>query len=322
MGFLQRVYAAAKRQKATIVLAEAEDARVLDAAKIIEQQGLARLILLGDEKRLRTMLRRKKLRLKARILNYDLYERSEQLAKKMVLLRMRHGLVLNEARHLLKTNMKYFAAMLVKAGVADGYVAGNQCPTALTIRPALQLIGATSGFASSYFLMLYKKKPLLFADCALNVEPTAEQLAEIGVQSARSAQIFKIKPKVAFLSFSTHGSASHERVEKVRKAAQLAKKRLPDMLVDGELQFDAAWLPDVARRKAPDSPLKGQANVFIFPNLEAGNIAYKIAERMAQEEAIGPIIQGLKRPVNDLSRGCSTDDIVDVVAITAMEKKR
>lgn len=317
MGFLERVYAAAKRQKATIILAEAEDARVLDAAQIIERQGLANLILLGDEKRLRQMLRRKKL--KARILNYALYERSEQLAKRMVMLRMRHGLVLNEARQLLKSDTKYFAAMLVKTGVADGYVAGNRCPTASTIRPALQLIGAKSGFASSYFLML-GKQPLIFADCGLNITPSVEELAKIGVQSATSAQRFGIKPRVAFLSFSTHGSAKHPLVDKMCEAAKLAKKRLPGIPVDGELQFDAAYVPAVAKRKAPESPVKGKANVFIFPSLESGNIAYKLVERLAGYQAIGPLMQGLKKPVHDLSRGCSTQDIVDVVAITAAEK--
>ncbi|MBR9692508.1 phosphate acetyltransferase [Candidatus Woesearchaeota archaeon] len=320
MGFLECVFATAKKKDATIILAEAEDTRVLEAAKIIERKDLADLILLGDPKKINSMLKRKNIKLKAKILDYDSYPRSEHLAKELVLLRQRKGMTLPMARKLLKTNTKYLAAMMVKKGVADGYVGGNLCASAETMRPALQLIGTKRGFASSFFIMIYKKQPLVFADCAMNMEPTAEELAEIGVQSAKSAQKFGIKPKVAFLSFSTHGSAKHPSVERVRKATQLAKKRLRGIPVDGEIQFDAAWVPDVAKRKVPDSPLKGRATVFIFPNLDSGNIAYKIGQRMAGEEAIGPLIQGLKKPVNDLSRGCSVNDIVDVVAITASSK--
>lgn len=319
MGFIEWVYREAKKHPSVLVLAEAEDPRVLEAAAKIERNGISDLILVGDPKRIRSLLARRKLKVKAPVISYDTYAKSERLAKELVLLRRHKGMVLDEARRLLQTDSKYLAAMLVATGEADGYVAGNRCPTADTLRPALQLIGTKSGFASSFFIMLFKGKPLVFADCGLNIEPTAEQLAEVGIQSARSAKLYGIAPRVAFLSFSTHGSANHPRVERVRAAARIAKRRLPGIPVDGELQFDAAFVPEVARIKAPQSPLKGKATVFIFPDLDSGNIAYKIGQRMAGEEAIGPIIQGLKRPVNDLSRGCSVEDIVDVVAITSME---
>lgn len=321
MGYVERVYAVAKRRKATIILAEAEDRRVLDAARIIEERGLANLILLGDEQRLRRMLRGRRLR--ARILNHEVYAKREQLARKLVVLRRRHGVTLPAARTLLH-DAKYFAAMLVKTGVADGYVAGNQCPTAQTIRPALQLIGAKDGFASSYFVLRRREASrhsreelLFFADCGFNIEPSSEELALIALQTVQSTRRFGVKPRVAFLSFSTHGSARHERVERVRRAVKLAKRRLRGVVVDGELQFDAAFVPAVARQKAPESPLKGRANIFIFPDLDSGNIAYKIAERLGGFQAIGPLLQGLKKPVNDLSRGCSVQDIVDAVAFTA-----
>jgi len=322
MGFMERVYREAKRRDATIILAEAEDPRILKAAAIIEKQRLAKLILLGDEKKIRRLLARLRLRLKAQLLSFENYPRAEQLSREMVLLRRHKGLVLDEARTILSGDTKYFAAMLVKMGVAQGYVSGNRCPTAETIRPALQLLQAHTGFASSYFVMLHKGKAFLFADCALNVEPTAEQLAEIGVQTAQSAKLYGIQPRVAFLSFSTRGSAQHERVEKVKQAVQLAKERLRGVPVDGELQFDAAFDPGVGRIKAKGSPVAGKATVFVFPGLESGNIGYKICQRMAGATAIGPIVQGLKAPANDLSRGCSVQDIIDVVAITAMQVGR
>ncbi len=322
MGFIEWVYRAARKKEATIILAEADDPRVLEAAAKVERRKLAELILLGNPKKISAALKRKRIKLKARILDYDSCEHSDKLAKELVMLRRHRGMTLPMAKKALRTNTKYLAAMLVKHKIADGFIAGNLCPTSETIKPALQVIGTKKGFASSYFIMLYKKQPLLFADCAFNIAPSVEQLADIGVQSARNAKRFGIKPKVAFLSFSTHGSAAHERVDHVRKAAKLAKKHLPGVPVDGELQFDAAFVPHVAKIKAPTSPLKGKANVFIFPDLESGNIAYKIGEYMAGEEAIGPIIQGLKKPVNDLSRGCTVQDIVDVVAITATEVAR
>lgn len=320
MRFLERVYKLAQKKDATIILAEAEDVRILKAARVIEQKNLAKLILIGDKQKISRLLKRLKITLRAGIIDYASYEKADWLAKELALLRRKKGMTLPEAKRLLKKDTKYFAAMLVKTRMADGFVAGNQCPTRDTILPALEIIGS-KGFASSLFFMLFKGTPLIFADCGFNIAPTAEQLADIGVSSAKSAARFDLKPKVAFLSFSTHGSASHPRVDVVRKAALLAKRRLRGIPVDGEMQFDAAFVPRVAKIKCPDSPLKGKANVFIFPDLESGNIAYKIGEYMGGEQAIGPIIQGLKKPVNDLSRGCNPEDIVDVVAITAAETK-
>lgn len=323
MGLLERVYAAAKRKKATIILAEAEDPRVLEAAKKIERLKFCELILLGDEKRIASLLKRRKMKLKAEVLNYELYEKSERLAKELALLRRKKGMTLPEAERLLRQDSKYFAAMLVRKGVADAYVSGNQCATSETIRPALQIIGARNGFASSYFLMRRKRQGkeevLFFADCGFNIDPSAEELALIAEQTAESAQRYRVKPKVAFLSFSTKGSAFHERATKVLLSAKLAKRRMKGIPVDGELQFDAAYVPGVAKRKAPGSPVAGKANIFIFPDLDAGNIAYKIAERLGGYQAIGPLLQGFKKPVNDLSRGCQVQDIVDAVAITAMQ---
>lgn len=322
MGCMQRVYAAAKRKQATIVLAEAEDERVIKAAAAIEKQELVKLILLGDPKKVAALQKRLKVKLKAQTMCFATYPDAERLAKRMVALRRRKGLVLDEARHLLETSTTYFAAMLVAEGAADGYVSGNLCPTAETVRPALQLLGTESGYASSHFLMLRtragKEEALLYADCALNPDPRAEELSLIAAQTAKSAQLYGLKPKVAFLSFSTKGSALHDRVTKVQLAVKLAKQHL-SIPVDGELQFDAAYVADVAKRKASGSKVAGKANTFIFPSLEAGNIAYKITERLAGFQAVGPVLQGLKRPANDLSRGCSVQDIVDVVAITAAQ---
>jgi phosphate acetyltransferase len=325
MGCLEKVYALAKKKRATIILAEAEDVRVVEAAKKIEQQKLAELILIGDEKRIGAIAKRKRISLKARILSYETFEKSEKLATELAILRRKKGMTLPEAIQLLKNDSKFFAAMLVKKHHADGYVSGNICPTAGTIKPALQVLGTKEGFASSYFLLRRKAKGkeevLFFADCGFNIAPSAEQLALIASQTAKSATTFGVKPRVAMLSFSTKGSASHESVAKMAAATKLAKRRLKGIPLDGELQFDAAFVPEVAKQKAPESPLKGKANIFIFPDLDSGNIAYKIAERLGGFQAIGPLLQGFKKPVNDLSRGCHVQDIVDAVAITAAYAK-
>ncbi len=209
------------------------------------------------------------------------------------------------------------AAEMVASGEADGFVAGNISPTKETVRAGLKIVG-TEGFASSYFIMLHEETPVLFADCAFNISPDAEQLARIAIDTAASARSLGLEPRVALLSFSTKGSAGGPHVEKVQEAVRIIRRDAPELVIDGELQFDAAILPDVAARKNPGG-LPGDANVLIFPDLNSGNIAYKIAQRWGGRQAIGPILQGFKRPVNDLSRGCSVQDIVDVVAITAMQ---
>lgn len=291
------IHGRASKKNATIILAEADDPRVIKAAKIAEKKKLAKLILLGENA-------------------FDSFPEKQRAVDTLVKARKQKGMTPQKARMLLK-DTKYLAAVMVHMGMADGYIAGNICPTAETLRPALQVLH--HGFASSHFLMVHKGRPLLFADCALNPHPDAKQLAQIAVQSADSAKLYGMKPKVAMLSFSTKGSADHGDVTLVRKATRSAQRKL-GKLIDGELQFDAAFDPDVAKRKAPKSPVAGKANVFIFPDLNSGNIGYKIARELAHDLAIGPIVQGLAKPVNDLSRSCSVEEIVDVIAITALQK--
>lgn len=281
-----------------IILAEADDPRVAEAFKILRVDSSIEPVLLG---RSHTTFDGLGADIKTRLVDF-LREKLDTAT---------------DAQALLRNDTKYLAAALVAIGEAQGYVAGNLCPTAETIRPALKLIG-THGYASSYFIIKYQGRTLLFADCAFNIEPTAEQLSRIALDTAASARSFGVEPRIAFLSFSTKGSAKHASVDKMRTAYELAKRELPDTPMDGELQFDAAFIPEIGVRKGSSL---GSANVFIFPDLNSGNIAYKIAERMAGAQAIGPIMQGFKKPVNDLSRGCSVQDIVDVVAITAMQAR-
>jgi phosphate acetyltransferase len=299
---VQTIYDHARIAKALVVLAEADDARVKEAVPVIESERLARLLLLEES-------------------SFSKLTEQEQADLSGVVVNARIKNVADDAaaRKLLSADTKYLAAALVKAGKADGYVAGNKCATSETIRPALKIIG-TTGLASSFFIMLYHGTPLFFADCGFVPAPNPEQLAKIAIDTARNATAFGIEPRVAFLSFSTAGSAQHESIDSVRKAIALARSAALNIAIaESELQFDAAFDPDVAARKVPGMQVAGHANVFIFPDLNSGNIAYKIAERMGGAQAIGPIFQGFKAPVNDLSRGCKVQDIVDVVAVTAMQ---
>ncbi len=303
---LRRVYEKAAAAHATIILAEGDDPRVIEAARIAERDHAAEKVVVLTRD------------------TFDAYP--EKLAASLVQVVLdargvKDGLTPDSARELLRTDTKYLAAALVQAGMADGYVAGSVCETRETIYPALRIIGASEGYASSFFLMIHGGRALFFADCGFNIDPTAEQLARIAIDTARNAEALGVEPIIAFLSFSTKGSAAHESVDKMVEAARIAKERAPHLVIDSELQFDAAFVPDIGARKAPGSPAAGAANVFIFPDLNSGNIAYKIAERMGGARAIGPLMQGLRKPVNDLSRGCSVRDIVDAVAFTSMQSR-
>ncbi|MBR9703390.1 phosphate acetyltransferase [Candidatus Woesearchaeota archaeon] len=319
--FFSELFTKARRVKATIVLAEAEDERVVKAAHRIERLGLAKLILIGRPAKIAALAKKSGSPIESMVINPRDYETN--FASELYSLRKKKGMKKAQADKLA-LDKHYFGAFLVRKGIADGMVSGNLSPTADTLRAALHVVGTLNkSRAYSYFLMLPRKetKPVFFADCGLNIDPDEKLLATIGAGTAQEAKRYGIRPRVAFLSYSTKGSAGGASAEKSRKAAVLAKRKLRGVPVDGELQFDAAFVPAIGKHKAPNSPLKGQANVFVFPDLAAGNIAYKIAERVGGWHAIGPIVAGLRGPINDLSRGCSADDIVAAVAITALQSR-
>jgi phosphate acetyltransferase len=324
----------AKKLNKHIVLAEGEEPRTIKAAAEILKLGLAKLTLIGDEIKIATLLKELKLKpdaLKdAKIFN----PKNNDLTKyknRLLEIRKAKGLTEEEAAKLV-LNPLYLAALIVELGEADGMVAGAINSTGNVLRPALQIIktGQVSSIVSSFFLMVMPKdnkyakttgtSTFLFADCGVNINPNENELAQIALQTASSAKrVAGLTPKVAMLSFSTHGSAKDAVIDKVINATKIAKELQPKLIIDGELQADAAIIDTVAALKAPKSELKGMANVLVFPNLESGNIAYKLVERLAGAQAIGPICQGFKKPVNDLSRGCNSDDIVNTVAITCLQ---
>jgi phosphate acetyltransferase len=321
MNILDEIKAKAKANPRRVVLPESLDERTLRAVEIIIREGLAKPILLGDEGAIRQKAGSMQVNIEgAQFIDPNKFDKFEQYSQEFFKLRKHKNITIEKARETLK-DVNYLGTMMVQMGDADGLVSGATHTTADTLRPALQIIKTHEKFhkVSSLFLMMLQDRLLVFADAAIEIDPDAKDLADIAIDTVQTAKKFGIQPKVAMLSFSTNGSATHPSVEKVQEAVARVKYRMPELIIDGEMQVDAALVPEVSERKFPGSTIKGDANVLIFPNLEAANIAYKLVERLAKAQAIGPIVQGLKKPVNDLSRGCSVQDIVDVVAITAVE---
>ena len=304
----------------SIVLPEGTDERVLQAASRLKSEGLVEPILLGNVEDVRHSAAKAEVNIE-NILIIDPIKVSyfEELVEQFVARRQGKN-TSEQARELLQ-NVNYFGTMLVYSGRADGLVSGAVHSTADTVRPALQIIKTKPGVSrtSGAFIMMKNDERLVFADCAINVAPNAQELAEIAVESAKTARSFGIEPRVAMLSFSTKGSAVTEETTKVADAVAIAKDLDGELIIDGEFQFDAAYVPEVASKKSPDSVIQGDANVFVFPSLEAGNIGYKLTERLGGYEAIGPVLQGLNAPVNDLSRGCSADDVYKLSLLTAAQ---
>ncbi|WP_353989905.1 phosphate acetyltransferase [Pediococcus argentinicus] len=311
-----------KGQNKTVVFPEGEDLRILTAAVRLAKDGLVKPILLGSESAIKDAAAKEDLNLDAvTIIDPSSYDEAKHQEMVQVLVERRAGKNTEEQVIEMLKDVNYFGTMLVYMKQADAMVSGAVHATGDTVRPALQIIKTKPGMSriSGAFIMQRNNERYVFGDAAINIDPDAKTLAEIAVQSAETARLFDIDPKVAMLSFSTKGSAAGDMVTKVQEATKLAQERDPKTPIDGELQFDAAFVPDVGASKAPDSEVAGKATVFIFPELQSGNIGYKIAQRLGHFEAIGPILQGLNAPVSDLSRGASEEDVYKVAIITAAQ---
>ena len=305
-------------KNARIVLPEGEEPRILQAAKRIVKETDVTPVLLGNPDKIGIYLEIEGILEGYDVINPQTYPDFEEMVASLV--ERRNGkMTEEEARQILKDDVNYFGVMLVHMGIVDGMVSGAIHSTAATVRPALQIIKTRPNVSrtSGAFLMVRGSERYLFGDCAININPDAEGLAEIAINSAITAKMFGINPKIAMLSYSTKGSGFGESVDKVVAATKIAHELRPDLEIDGELQFDAAFVPETAALKAPRSKVAGQANVFIFPGIEAGNSGYKMAERLGGFAAVGPVLQGLNKPVNDLSRGCNADDVYKLTLITA-----
>ncbi len=328
MKALNNIFARASENPKKIVLAEGEDPRIITAAVQCVAKGLAEITLLGEPQRIALEAQKLNLTLhNITIIDPQNSPEKKRYTERLFQLRKAKGMSQQQAQELTDDPL-YYAQLMVHLGDADGSVAGAVYTTGDTVRTALQIIGKAEStkIVSSFFLMMLcqpfhdMQGGIIFSDCALVIDPDAEQLAEIALSAAKSAvTLLQESPRIAMLSFSTNGSAKHPAVDKVLAATALVKQAQPDLIIDGEVQLDAAIVPEIAAKKVASSQVKGRANVLIFPSLEAGNIGYKIAERIGKAQAIGPILQGLKKPANDLSRGCCASDVLNVIAITVVQ---
>ena len=328
MNFIEEIKNRARNELKTIILPETEDVRVLRAAEKVTKEGFANIILVGNEETTKKLAQDNDINIDGiRIVNPSKSEKYEEYVNKFFELRQKKGVSIEKARETMLNNV-YFGMMMVKEGDADGLVSGAAHSTADTLRPALQILKTAEGtkLVSAFFLMVVpdcdfgENGTFVFSDCGLNQNPTSDELSEIAISSAKSfEQLVGKEPKVAMLSYSTYGSAKSDLVDKVQEATRILKEKAPNLKADGEMQLDAAIVKEIGEKKAPGSEVTGHANTLIFPDLNSGNIGYKLVQRLAKAEAYGPLCQGIAKPVNDLSRGCSSDDIVGVVALTAVQ---
>ena len=328
MRLLDKIIQLSKSNPQRIVLPEGNEERVLKATEVIIKQNIAKIILLGDETEIKEKAQELNVNIEgAIIVNPIKSEKYEEYVNLFFELRKNKGMTIEKAKEMIKDEM-YFGTMMLKCGDADGLVSGAVHTTADLLRPGMQIVKTSPGtkIVSSFFIMdvpnrIYGENGILFfADSAVNPNPTSEELACIAISTADNAKALAgLNPKVALLSFSSMGSAKHELVDKIVEANKIANELRPDLLIEGELQLDSAIVPEVAKSKVPNSKLKGKANILIFPDLQSGNIGYKLVQRLANAEAIGPVCQGFAKPINDLSRGCSHTDIINIVAVTSVQ---
>lgn len=328
MKLLDKIWNLAKSNKKRIVLPEGNEERTIKATEIIINEGIAEIFLIGNVEEIKNHAQQLNVNIQgATIIEPEKFEKFEEYVNLFFELRKSKGMTIEKARETIKDEM-YFGTMMLKNGDVDGLVAGASHTTPDLLRPGMQIIKTSPGtkIVSSFFIMdvpnrVYGENGVMFfADSAVNPNPTSEELACIAISTADNAKaLTHIHPKVALLSFSSMGSAKHELVDKVVEASRIANELRPDLLIEGELQLDSAIIPEICESKAPMSKIKGKANVLVFPDLQSGNIGYKLVERLAKAEAIGPICQGFAKPLNDLSRGCSVSDIVNIVAVTSVQ---
>ena len=320
MSFFYEAERIIRKYQHKIVLPEGTDKRIIGAASRLKNNNILEPILLGNPEEIKKIADENGFDIsKVQVINPETYSQRTELINAFVE-RRKGKITQQEAEELIKDE-NYFGTLMVYTGRADGLVSGAIHTTGDTVKPALQIIKVNPMYSkvSGGFLLIRDKELYVMGDCAINIEPTAEDLAEIAKQTAETAKNYGLEPKIAMLSFSTKGSGKGPLVDKVRQGYEIAKEKYPELVIDGELQFDAAFVPEVAQKKLKDSPVAGQANVFIFPDIQAGNIGYKLVQRLGGFEAIGPILQGLNAPVNDLSRGCNEEDVYKLCIISSME---